>query len=259
MQIRLESVEPMLRLVKLVNWLSGDAAVSMFILSEERLLLRQMDSGHVSLISAEVPRRVFQQYHAEVEHGKEERVQFRAENLISKLRRGKDGRKYAGLYMSTETKRLGETYLKVMLSGVREKNYGMLCPMEAIEATPLPKLTLNTKATLAGFKGVLEDAAVTADYVALEAEKNGILVSNRLSEEEASFPLEADRNVFDYKYVEPAKSSYGLNYLMVFISAYATSNVRIEFASKLPLKMTVPFSEQGGEVTCYVAPRMEGT
>lgn len=203
--------------------------------SKDSLSFRGMDAAHIAMVDMSYPKSVFDTFEVKentlfgirIEEALKCVKRFEKDDLVT-LSVNRDDSKLTIKAATTEYS------LRIFESGKT--------------ATPLPKLDYDVKikARREIVEKAIKDINTLAEYCRIEAtKKGGVVFTGRGDAGEATV------NLIVEDWEGEGKSPYGLDYLSKIITAVDVENVKLEFSSKKPMKVTL------GYMRYFVAPRVE--
>lgn len=233
-----------------VDALSTMVTEASFTASPTGLRLRAMDPSRVAMVDLELPKAFFEEFSS----GDEERIGLSFEDIGKVLKRASAADK---LEMETVQGRL-----KVRLKGKSSRTFSI--PLLSIGAEDLPTPRISFKATAKlvteSIKEAIKDASIISDHVSLEAGKDILMIKANSDKGEVEVELSKDSgSVLNINAPEPQRALYSISYLEDMMKAAdAADTVDMSFSTNVPVKLDFELP-QGGKITYYLAPRMEGT
>lgn len=222
-----------------------------FNANAEGITLRAMDPSHVAMVNFEWPKTVFEGYTCD----QPTKICVNLSEML-KLLRGAGAGESVEISLDEQTKKLN-----IKLKG----NYTRTFSITTLEATgeeaPIPKITFNAKAklTAVALKQSMEDASTVSDHVRLEASPDKFVMIATGDVGSAKIELEKESEVLlGLEVKEESKATFSLSYLAEIIKAASTTSdvATLEFSTDMPVKLDFELP-QGGQLTYYLAPRIE--
>lgn len=221
-----------------------------FEATSEGLTFRAMDPSHVALVDLEWPNSAFDKYDCD----KQFKFTVRVEDLVKLIRRA-DAQDSVEISTGEE-----ETLILKMADGY-EREFNIHLIESTSTATPVPKLSFNSKVVMTEqtFEKMLSDISVVSDHVTISTESGKIVFSGKSESGTGSASLaKGHQDLLEFDVKEPSRATYSIDYLLNITKAAGRStDVTIEYSSKMPLHITFKLSEKGGRIHFYLAPRIE--
>ena len=129
--------------------------------------------------------------------------------------------------------------------------------LESISSeTPLPKLNFNTSFSIDRDKllSIIKDIEAVAGHIKIEATADAVVCVGK-EDNQATISLDKD-TVYDLNVKEASAGLFNIEFLSKFVSASKADRLKVEFSSKLPLKITANIAD-ASYVEWYLAPRFE--
>jgi len=224
-----------------------------FEANSEGLRFRSMDASHIVLIDITCPAAAFDKYECVTPI----RFGFRVDDFAKVIKR-------AGGNDSVELG-LQDSMLNIETSGSYIRNYKLrLIGSTSGSATPLPKLTFDSKLVMAPsiLDKILSDIEVVADKITIETTvSKQLLCSTRGDSGEATVTLDDKNgieNLNEILITKPSKATYSSEFMSKMVRAVGASSEKVtaEFTSKMPLKLTFALPN-AVKIEFYMAPRVE--
>ena len=222
--------------LKIANVLVEDTP---FSLTEDELTFKVMDPSHVAMANLHLNKNGFKTW--EVNGG--------AKFMI----RNEEITKVLGRFKGVDDITLGIYEKLSILNGNR--SFTLLLLESKSSETPTPKLSFNATFSIDRDKllSIIKDIQVVADHIKIEAKADGLVCVGK-GDNQATINLDKDA-VYDLTVKEASAGLFSVDYLSKFVSAISADRLTVEFASKLPLKITANID--AGYVEWYLAPRIE--
>jgi proliferating cell nuclear antigen len=219
-----------------------------FEASLEGITFRAMDPSHVALIDLSWPKSAFEKYECD----KLSKFSMKIEDFMKLIKRA-DAKDSIEITMADDmlVLRIFDGYKREFSMHLIESTYG---------PTPLPKLSFNVKATIAGraFDKILSDISAISDHMTVEASKDRLVFSGKSDMGSGSVTLErASQDLLELEVKEDGKATYNIEYLSKIIRVTASDTVLLEYSSKMPVRLELKLSDLGGKIHFYLAPRIE--
>lgn len=199
----------------------------------DSLNFRGMDPSHIAMLDISYPNTEFETFEGEIKLG------VRTDEITKILKRFD---KKASVSLSVADSML------ILSDGQR------VFRNRLIKATagdvPMPKLKLEVKAELDRdyLKNILKDVQVISEFIQLRAEGEGDTYSfeawGRGDSDECAISIDTEAN-------GQGEATYSLDYIIKMVDAVSSEKVTLEYASKMPLKLTM------GYIAYYLAPRVQ--
>lgn len=234
-----------------------------FTASPSGLKLRAMDPSRVAMVDLELPKEFFEEFSS----GEEERIGLSFEDIGKVLKRASAADK---LEMET-----GQGRLKVRLKGKATRTFSIPLLSIGAEDLPTPRISFkaNAKLVTESLKEAIKDASIISDHVVLEASNDGLMIKANSDKGEVEVELSKDSGaVLSISVQRPdpkdadaketvaiQRALYSISYLDDMMKAAdAADTVDLSFSTSVPVKLDFELP-QGGKMTYFLAPRMEGT
>ena len=233
--------------VDTINTLVEEAT---FEVNPQGLSFRAMDPSHVALIDLFWPNTAFDSFECD----KDVKFSIRVSDFKKLIDR-------ASSKESLEVSMREENFLSVKIKGEYSSEYSIHLIESTYGPTPLPKISFNAKAVIdsKASKKILDDISIISDHVTLFATKDKMVFSGK--SETGNVAIELDNNSPALKLLEvkeESKATYNINYLTSINKAAKEANdFTYEFSNKMPLRLQFQLTPQGGNVSFYLAPRIE--
>ncbi|MDG6953653.1 MAG: proliferating cell nuclear antigen (pcna) [Nitrososphaerota archaeon] len=238
------------------EWRAISAAVktlveeATFEATSEGLTFRAMDPSHVALVDLTLPNSSFSSYSCQ----KPTKFSVRVEDLVKLVGRGdpKD---------SLEIRDTEEDSLAFTFQNGYKREFTIHLIESTAASAPLPKLELETKATLTKsiLDKVLADMSVVADQVTIQATKDRLTFSGKSDIGKADVSLnKSDADVLKLESAADSKASFSIEYIQSILKALSSvaDTVDLAYSSKKPLVLTFALNSQGAKLLFYLAPRV---
>jgi proliferating cell nuclear antigen len=233
-----------------IDALSTMVTEASFTASPTGLRLRAMDPSRVAMVDLELPKEFFEEFSS----GDEERIGLSFEDIGKVLKRASAADK---LEMETSQGRL-----KVRLKGKSSRMFSIPLLSIGAEDLPTPRISFKANAKLVtdSLKEAIKDASIISDHVGIEASKDGLMVKANSDKGEVEVELSKDSgSILKIEVQEPSRALYSISYLEDMMKAAdAADTVELSFSTNVPVKLDFELP-QGGKITYFLAPRMEGT
>ncbi|MEM1537199.1 MAG: proliferating cell nuclear antigen (pcna) [Candidatus Nezhaarchaeales archaeon] len=221
---------------------------AVFTFTAEGVKLRAMDPSRIAMVDLTLAKSYFEDYVCDAET----HVGVNLNEL------GKIMKRAAGDKLEVEAV---EGRLRVTFKGKVRRSFSIPLLDLGYEELPTPNISFNVEAKMLAdaVKEALKDAELVSDYVKVEASINTLsfYASSDRGEASASFVKE-EGALLDLNVKEPSKALYSLSYLSDMMKAAAASEiVTLRFSTDMPLSLAFEIP-QGGKITYYLAPRLEG-
>lgn len=219
-----------------------------FIINEEGLHMRTMDSSHIAMIDIYVPSTAFEEFDIEGESS----IGVNFDELSKVMRRATKGEK---LTLSVE-----EGKLAVIFSGKMVREFRLPMLDISAEKLPQPKVQFNVSARMHSsvFRDMIKDIEPIGEAVTFNTEEDKLRVKATSERGIAEVVLDVESGaLLDLNIKEPSTSTYSLDYLKDISGvAQAVDIVVLNYSTNMPLKLDFEIPN-GGRVTLYLAPRVE--
>jgi len=219
-------------------------------ISEEGLSIRALDLAEVSMIDMVLSKDAFETF----EFDKPLKVNIRLSDVLNLLKFESKSERLEMVFKEDKvTFRVSNDFTRIFTVPVFSSEDRDL---------PLPKVSLGNsfETKVSTIKHLLESGKHISDYISISVENNTVLLSAKgeISEYQVVLTVE-EGNLINPVLKEASRASYDLKRLSSIVSSLLFSeNVRIEFDTDLPLKMTQKVEEVPNSIlTFFVAPRME--
>ncbi len=233
-----------------IDALSTMVTEASFTASPTGLRLRAMDPSRVAMVDLELPKEFFEEFSS----GDEERIGLSFEDIGKVLKRASAADK---LEMETIQGRL-----RVKLKGKSTRTFSIPLLSIGAEDLPTPRISFKANAKLVtdSLKEAIKDASIISDHVGIEASKDGLTIKANSDKGEVEVELSKDSgSILSITVQEPTRALYSISYLDDMMKAAdAADTVELSFSTNVPVKLDFELP-QGGKITYYLAPRMEGT
>jgi len=216
--------------------------------NEEGFRIKTMDESKVVLIDFLVPASSFEEF--EVEN--EVKFGINMEELAKVMRRATKDDK-----LSIE---IGESSYSIIFEGHGRRKFTL--PQLEMYEEEIPDVSLEFPArveiTSDSYRELVKDLEPVADTVTFHAEPGTLRVEATSDLGYAEVIITEESGVLlDYEVQEPARSSYGLEYLTYVSSvSQVADKVVLELGNDMPLRASFEIGE-GGSLVYLVAPRLE--
>ncbi|MEE9283981.1 MAG: proliferating cell nuclear antigen (pcna) [Nitrososphaerales archaeon] len=235
----------------IANTISTLVEEATFEATVEGVSFRAMDPSHVALVDLNWPNAAFDQYECD----KEYKLTVRVDEFAKLIKR-------AGSKGSIEISAEDDDHLTVKLQNGYKKEFKIHLIESSSEASPIPKLSFNTKVTLKedSLADILSDINVLADHIIIESTQDGVTFLGKSDAGQASVTLEkSSEQLIAMEVKENSRATYSLQYLvnMVKAAGAASENITAEYSNKMPLRLEFQLGDSGGRIHFYLAPRIE--
>ncbi|HIQ03202.1 MAG TPA: proliferating cell nuclear antigen (pcna) [Desulfurococcales archaeon] len=219
-----------------------------FVVNEEGLHMRTMDSSHIAMIDIYVPSTAFEEFEVEGESS----IGVNFDELSKIMRRATKGEK---LTLSVD-----EGKLSIIFTGKMVREFKLPMLDISSEKLPEPKVKFNVTARMQSsiFRDMIKDLEPIGEAVTFNAEENKLKVKASSERGIAEVILDVESGaLLDLNIKEPSIATYSLDYLKDISGvAQAVDIVVLNYSSNMPLKLDFEIPN-GGRVTLYLAPRVE--
>ena len=216
----------------------------------EGISFRGMDPSHVALIDIHWPNSTFESFECD------SAIKFgvRIDELLKIIRRG-DKKDSVEISLGDDS-----TLLIKMYNGYL-REYKMRLIESSASATPLPKLSFNTKAVLVAgsFDRILSDINIVSEYLSVKSESSAVHFSGKGDSGEAEIVLDPKSEGLEELVVkEQSIATYSIDYLSKITRAISTvgGSIAAEFSSKMPIRLEFRVLNIG-RIHFYLAPRVQ--
>src|SRR5579884_997175 len=239
------------RIIKTLGKLEGEGEIT-FKVTKDGLFYRQMDRSHVSLID----------------------LYFSSEDLLSRLdRAGREDLLELSSSSSSSSIENSDS-LNIILKGRRTtKSFSLNLTMDSPKSdTPLPKLSFESSFQIQAkdLIEVLKDIETTNNHFTLKATNGrqqvvffakGDLgtVKDELTHLEINTSVEEQHQGQQITEKETI-ATYSIQYLSDFLNTLKPESIKVEFSTKMPLRLTVQPLKEGSSKSIlqfYLAPRID--
>ncbi len=219
-----------------------------FEASPEGITFRAMDPSHVALIDLLWPKPAFEKYECD----KPFKFSMKVDDFMKLIKRA-DAKDSIEITTADDmlALRIFDGYKREFSLHLIESTYG---------PTPLPKLSFNVKATIAGraFDKILSDVSAISDHMTIDASKDKLVFSGKSDIGSGSITLEkAGQDLLELEVKEEGKATYNIEYLSKIIKVTTSDIILLEYSSKMPIRLELKLSDLGGKIHFYLAPRIE--
>jgi hypothetical protein len=242
------------RIIKTLGKLEGEGEIT-FKVTKDGLFYRQMDRSHVSLID----------------------LYLSSEDLLSRLdRAGREDSLELSSSSSSSSSIENSDSLNIMLKGRRTtKSFSLNLTMDSPKSdTPLPKLSFESSFQIQAkdLIEVLKDIETTNNHFTLKATNGrqqvvffakGDLgtVKDELTHLEINTSVETEEQHQGQQITEKETiATYSIQYLSDFLNTLKPESIKVEFSTKMPLRLTVQPLKEGSSKSIlqfYLAPRID--
>lgn len=208
----------------------------------DKLRFRGMDPSHIAMLDIMYPQSAFETF--EVESPLKMGVRVGEVGKVLK-RFGKD--ELVGLGLTQDNSQL-------IVSHGENKFYNLRLIESSVSSTPLPKLNFNATIDVRYevLKEILADIQAVSEYVGIEA-KNGIAYFSGRGDSGDAMVTLSQQAVATIAVKEDSKATFSLDYLARMVKAVTAEDVKLEYSSKMPVKV----SFDDGKIAFYLAPRVQ--
>jgi len=216
--------------------------------NEEGFRIKTMDESKVVLIDFFLPASSFEEFEVE----EERKFGVNMEDLAKIMRRATKDDK-----LNIE---VGESSYSIIFEGHGRRKFTL--PQLEIYEEEIPEVELDLPAkveiTSDSYRELVKDLEPVADTVTFYAEPGRFRVEATSDLGYAEVIITEDSGVLlNYEIDEPARSSYGLEYLSYVSSvSQVADKVSLELGNDMPLRASFDIAE-GGSLVYLVAPRLE--
>ncbi len=218
-----------------------------FAINSDGISFRAMDPSHVGLVDIHLAPNAFEKFECE----KENTFCVMVEDFEKIMRRaGKDD--------TVEISRSGEDALVIKIR--KSKAFELHLIQSEKATTPLPKLTYNANIGIltSTLNQAIADVSVVANQVTISADPNSVVFSGKGDTGTAKSTFNNPEDLINLTCSEAQKSTYSLEYLVNMVGAMKDVETTIlEFATKLPLRLTLNLEDKAGMVQFYLAGRVQ--
>lgn len=234
-----------------VNTISTLVEEASFEATSEGLTFRAMDPSHVALVDLDWPNSAFEKYDCD----KQQKLTVRVDDIAKLIRR-------ADIKDSIEISMSEEETLILKLSNGYERQFQIHLVESTYGATPVPKLSFNTKVEITEqtFIKMLSDISAVSDHIIISSDNEKLVFSGKGDYGNGSATLMKDNpELLQLKVKEESKATYSIDYLLNITKAVGKSAdiLTFEYSNKMPLRLTFKLGEKGGRMQFYLAPRIE--
>jgi proliferating cell nuclear antigen PCNA len=257
------------RIIKTLGKLEGEGEIT-FKVTKDGLFYRQMDRSHVSLIDLYLSSEDFESFQCM----REGKFTIRSEDLLSRLDRAGRG---DSLELSSSSSSIENSdSLNIILKGRRTtKSFSLNLTMDSPKSdTPLPKLSFESSFQIQAkdLIEVLKDIETTNNHFTLKATNGrqqvvffakGDLgtVKDELTHLEINTSVETEEQHQGQQITEKETiATYSIQYLSEFLNTLKPESIKVEFSTKMPLRLTVQPLKEGSSKSIlqfYLAPRID--
>jgi len=222
-----------------------------FVVNDEGLSLRALDTSHVVMIDLFYPKDSFDEW--EVAEEATFGVSFKEFSKI--LRRAQKNDE-----LVIEAK---DTFLDVIFSepSLGERVFRIPQVSLTYEKLPEPKIefTVRAKVFSATFRDVIRDLETIGETLIIRApeEADKLIMEARGDVEQVEIELPLGSSLIELQVDSPDKSAYSIDYFsQMRAAAQAADTVSISYAEYAPIKVDMEYTG-GGRLTFYVSPKEE--
>ena len=231
-----------------------------FEVSAEGISLRAMDPSHVAMIDLSWPSAAFEQF----ECAASDRFTVRVEEFAKLIKRSEPRD-------AVEISRHGNDCILLKIGNEFYKREFELHLIESStsKSSPLPKLTFDTSIVMSHslFVQAINDISTVSNHVMIRTTAESLQFSGKgdIGRAQATFPTTKppDSGVYEVKTKQSESSAtYNVEYLVKMVKSVGSSsseNVKIEYSSKMPLRMEFGLGEstsKGARIHFFLAPRV---
>lgn len=221
-----------------------------FDCDSEGITFRAMDPSHVALLDVHIPSKAFDKYQCKGE----QKFTCRVEDMDKLFRRAeKNG--------SVDLTRTDNDMLALVFENGYRREFNMHLIESTYGATPLPKLSYNSKIILTNnaFRKLLEDIQVVSDHVTLETTNSKVTFNGKGDSGTGKAELSKGfSELIALNVKEDSRSTYSIDYLLNITKTIPTDKLTIEYSTKMPARITYFLDpNELSQAEFYLAPRME--
>jgi proliferating cell nuclear antigen len=211
---------------------------------------RGMDPSHIALIDLNWPNSAFEKY----ECSQPLKIGLKIEDFVKLIKRASSNDK-----VELETK---DDSLMIKFVNSYKKEYLVHLIEPYSSSTPLPKISLNSKAVIRtkALENLLDDVQVVSETVNISANKDQIVLEGQGDTGNAKILLDkTNEDIISVDVKEESTSTYSLSHLLDIIGSLSSvsENVSLEFSTKMPIKLLFKIGAYGIDLCYYLAPRIE--
>ncbi|MGD0330281.1 MAG: proliferating cell nuclear antigen (pcna) [Nitrososphaeria archaeon] len=221
-----------------------------FEATSQGLNFRGMDPSHIALIDLNWPNSAFEKY----ECSQPLKIGLKIEDFVKLIKRASSNDK-----VELETK---DNSLMIKFVNSYKKEYLVHLIEPYSSSTPLPKISLNSKAVIRtkALGNLLDDVQVVSETVNISAKKDQIILEGQGDTGNAKILLDkTNEDIISVDVKEESTSTYSLPHLLDIIGSLSSvsENVSLEFSTKMPIKLLFKIGAYGIDLCYYLAPRIE--
>lgn len=215
----------------------------------EGISFTMMDPSHVALIDLLIPRDACEKFDFD---GEKRRFTFNIEDVQKVLKR-KHKNDSVQIFVDGED-------MEMALEDGRKRIFKQHLIESYSSPCPLPKLSFNAKLVLVyeDFMDILKDLETCADHITIAASKDDVVFSGKSDQGSVRNELsKRDMGLLELEVKEESKATFSIDYLSKILKAVPCGTVKVEYSSKLPMRMELALDEMGSKIDFYLAPRVE--
>jgi len=221
-----------------------------FEATPQGLNFRGMDPSHIALIDLNWPNSAFEKY----ECSQPVKIGLKIEDFVKLIKRASSNDK-----VELETK---DDSLLIKFVNSYKKEYLVHLIEPYSSSTPLPKISLNSKAVIKtkALEKLLDDIQVVSETVNISAKKDQIILEGQGDTGNAKILLDkTNEDIISIDIKEESMTTYSLSHLLDIIGSLSSvsENVSLEFSTKMPIKLVFKIGAYGIDLYYYLAPRIE--
>jgi proliferating cell nuclear antigen len=221
-----------------------------FEATSQGLNFRGMDPSHIALIDLNWPNSAFEKY----ECSQPLKIGLKIEDFVKLIKRASSNDK-----VELETK---DDSLLIKFVNSYKKEYLVHLIEPYSSSTPLPKISLNSKAVIKtkALQHLLDDVQVVSETVNISAKKDQIVLEGQGDTGNAKILLDkTNEDIISVDVKEESLATYSLSHLLDIIGSLSSvsENVSLEFSTKMPIKLLFKIGAYGIDLCYYLAPRIE--
>ncbi len=221
-----------------------------FEATSQGLNFRGMDPSHIALIDLNWPNSAFEKY----ECSQPLKIGLKIEDFVKLIKRASSNDK-----VELETK---DNSLMIKFVNSYKKEYLIHLIEPYSSSTPLPKISLNSKAVIKtkALEKLLDDVQVVSETVNISAKKDQIILEGQGDTGNAKILLDkTNEDIISVDVKEESTATYSLSHLHNIIGSLSSvsENVSLEFSTKMPIKLLFKIGAYGIDLCYYLAPRIE--
>jgi len=243
------------RLSNVVEWKAILNAISdvvedaMFIVNDDGISFRGMDSAHIALLDVTFPKSSFDELEGKTSFFGVKIADFK--NLLNT----------ASNNDKIEFRIDNNQVMKISILGQINMEYNLRLIQKEGVNTPIPKIDYKVKLSVEPdtITRILSNILNIAEYVDIECSKEIVEFSGKGDIGDARISLEKGKpELKELMTSEESKASYSLEYMAKIIRdiGKATKTINMEFASKNPIHLLFEMPSMA-RVEYYLAPRVE--